>query len=1282
MKKILLALSLLFSASSMVCTAQRKLVDIDFIKGGAVNCGEFEAEITPYSTSASYLTSLYDPIKQKYMGVTSKDTRGFYYMLYNATDALGKAFSTAATWELLFRLDSQQGMTWSNSTDSGTGTTKIFSSQESGGWTLTNYSNTGLRFQYVNISSTNTADPQYLIETGKFYHVVVSVDNVNKKMNMYINGEHLVVDQAIDASEYKQPNIGSTKRTTNMWWCIGGDCQATNTPNRVSNSAQATYITTRIYDAAMTEEQALKLYNNDVKYYTEPRVKNPDQIILDAVFNADGASDKSRLSASTEYLTHIGKVETQYNIDQKRYEGNFTQISGNFFRRDFWYDPLITSQLSDSYSYEVYAKASTKNPSAIISPLSAQQSGGMGFEINGNGDIRFNANTYGYQSANSSCGSGQSTTSTGANTLTTDYTHYVVSFDRKTGRSSIYINGVEKAYKDAVTELDNVNFCYGPYQWFCVGGDTRSSDLKCDYPFTGQISIARVWDKGLTASDVKELYNQTQQNSRTITIGESGYATVCLPFNAQIPAGLTAYVISSQTESEVVLSKLATTGSIIAYGIPIIMQGTPGNYTIVAADIPNSSIITPNANNMFGTFIDRSFKAGEAYILTPEGTFSNAAGTVKAGEAFIYGITGNAVKTIKISGSNASSTISKTLETNVNGRVTCSGEGVEGVVVSDGYTVVTTDADGYYAFYSEKKNGYVFISIPPGYEIYENYNTTAAEKIFVPFWQAMTYSKAKAETHNFKLKVKNNDSHIMVIGTDTHVSTASSQNQFFNLFINALKKEATDAGSTPIYSTLLGDLTCNYHWYTQNYFPETFRASLVSDNYPIKLFPIMGNHDHDSAIDDGYNSSWNSTWRYRQYLGPHYYSYNLGKVHYVVLDDTYFLNTHTPGASYSKGVTGDQDYYNHIEEYQLEWLKKDLQYVDKETPVIIGLHIPVHRLNTSTFVTTNGLTNGGSNSSILLDEIVKDYKKVYILSGHTHYNYHAHPADYPNIHENNLAAVCAIWWTQYSVNGRHNCSDGSPGGYTVYSINGTDVQWQFRSLEDNNNSQFHVVDMNPVKKQYKEDANIKALSDYCVNNPNFTATRMDYSTIEDNCVLLNVYNYDTDWKIEVKENGKSLTPVRGGYEDPVHYMCYDYPWYVKNKSISRDSRTGISAHIFKIKCATADADLEVKVTDPFGNIYTETVKRPMVWDDKIMGHNTTILTGINEQVKASSRATIYCRQNTICIDGKTNGTAQIISLDGKSKITNISAGHNEIPVQKAGIYVVRANGQTTKLYVR
>ncbi|MGN1212366.1 MAG: metallophosphoesterase N-terminal domain-containing protein, partial [Candidatus Cryptobacteroides sp.] len=56
----------------------------------------------------------------------------------------------------------------------------------------------------------------------------------------------------------------------------------------------------------------------------------------------------------------------------------------------------------------------------------------------------------------------------------------------------------------------------------------------------------------------------------------------------------------------------------------------------------------------------------------------------------------------------------------VYGKVFCDGKPVAGAVLSDGVEVVQTNSEGFYQMKSAKKYGYVFVSVPSGYEVPSN----------------------------------------------------------------------------------------------------------------------------------------------------------------------------------------------------------------------------------------------------------------------------------------------------------------------------------------------------------------------------------------------------------------------------------------------------------------------------------------------------------------------------------------------------------------------------------
>ena len=65
-------------------------------------------------------------------------------------------------------------------------------------------------------------------------------------------------------------------------------------------------------------------------------------------------------------------------------------------------------------------------------------------------------------------------------------------------------------------------------------------------------------------------------------------------------------------------------------------------------------------------------------------------------------------------------------------------------MVSDGTEVTVTDDKGIYELKSAKKWGYVFISVPSGYEV-------AAEGVFPQFYQTLKGAADVVEQKDFKL---------------------------------------------------------------------------------------------------------------------------------------------------------------------------------------------------------------------------------------------------------------------------------------------------------------------------------------------------------------------------------------------------------------------------------------------------------------------------------------------------------------------------------------------------
>lgn len=537
--------------------------------------------------------------------------------------------------------------------------------------------------------------------------------------------------------------------------------------------------------------------------------------------------------------------------------------------------------------------------------------------------------------------------------------------------------------------------------------------------------------------------------------------------------------------------------------------------------------------------------------------------------------------------------------------------GVPGVVVSDGDSVTVTDEKGYYEMQSDKRNGYVFYSLPRGYE-------PALQDGFRPqFWAALRYPTMPAlrESHNFTVTKRDNDNYTMILGADSHLARRTGDlKQFKEGFVARLKEEKTAAGSAPIYSMILGDLAWDGYWYAQNYDLQDFMNSCKEYGYPMTLWPVIGNHDNDGATPAGEDCDFLASAPWRSIVSPNYYSFNLGRVHYVVLDDIFYKNVDT-GGSYNKGIVGSRNYDNHITPEQFEWLKRDLSYIeDKTAPLVIALHIPVWLLTpTSPFAAFPFLI--GSDSGMLA-EIVKDFKNVHVVSGHTHYNLFSHPTSYTNIMEHNIAAICATWWWTGYLNGHHVCRDGSPGGYSLWQVEGDKLTWKYKSIEKNGDMQMRLYDMNTVKEYFSTDANAKKML------AKYTA-RTDYASVADNTVYVNIFAYDNDWKVEAFEGETRRVATRICDEDPFHSLCYDIPRVASSGGYTADFASTRTCHIFKIVTQSADTPVTVRVTDSFGNVYVQSIQRPMAFDldlesRQVIGDATSI-----RPVAADGRQHVY-----------------------------------------------------------
>ena len=511
--------------------------------------------------------------------------------------------------------------------------------------------------------------------------------------------------------------------------------------------------------------------------------------------------------------------------------------------------------------------------------------------------------------------------------------------------------------------------------------------------------------------------------------------------------------------------------------------------------------------------------------------------------------------------------------TTVYGIVSSAGVGVENVVVSDGAEVTVTNEKGIYQLKSAKKWGYVFISVPSGYEV-------PSVGVLPQFHRALKNSADVVERADFKLeKVDGQDSYKIFMLGDMHLANRTGDLGQFAQFTSDLTDYMTRHKGEKMYALTLGDMTWDLYWYLNSYYFPQYLNTVNSQIKNLQIFHTMGNHDNDFQTRSDYDAAV----KYVDQICPTYYSFNIGKVHYVVMDDI--------DCSSYDGSTS-RNYVKSLSAEQLDWLAKDLSYVAKTTPVVVAMHAQVFYPTTSGFKIDQDQVN-----TLRLFDILDGYT-VRFVTGHTHKLFNVTPdapiVDGHNFREYNSGSVCASWWWSGNLTpGIHIGTDGTPGGYGIWDVTGTDFQCLYKSTGWPEEYQFRSYDLNNVHFSMADVPLMPSDISASVKNAYMQYVNA-YPQNNDNEVLINIWNWNSDWTLSVvDENRKTLPYTEVWAYDPLHIAAL---------SVKRFNNAGLKStpsfitdkftHFFKVKADDADTDLVITVKDEFGNEWTENMQRP------------------------------------------------------------------------------------------
>jgi hypothetical protein len=435
---------------------------------------------------------------------------------------------------------------------------------------------------------------------------------------------------------------------------------------------------------------------------------------------------------------------------------------------------------------------------------------------------------------------------------------------------------------------------------------------------------------------------------------------------------------------------------------------------------------------------------------------------------------------------------------NFTGRVTSNGKPLANVVVTDSYSVVTTDKNGMYTIDAHNDAQFITISTPSGYDF------THEDHIARQYKVMSEISDNKKTDFELISLGKNDNDHQFVIWADPQVKNKKDVQMMMNESVPDLKKTVSSLPSgTLVHGICVGDIV----WDNHELFPDYNKAVKQCG---IPFFQAKGNHDMDYRL--GGNETSDIT--FKKMYGPTHYSFNRGKVHYVVLDDVYYLGT-------------EREYEGRITQQQLDWLQKDLSFVPKDNLLIVCLHIPVH-------------TAVKNNTELYA--LLKPFSKCHIMSGHTHYNRNVIKE---GVYEHNHGTVCGAWWTGPI------CEDGTPDGYGVYDVKGTDLTWHYKSTGQDKT---HQLSLFIQKNEAGQDE-----------------------------MVANVFNWDPEWKVEwwLDDVAKGEITNTPGF-DPLAVATLKGPALPVARAFAEPKKTD---HLFSQLLTPGFKKVKVRATDRFGNKY-------------------------------------------------------------------------------------------------
>lgn len=490
-------------------------------------------------------------------------------------------------------------------------------------------------------------------------------------------------------------------------------------------------------------------------------------------------------------------------------------------------------------------------------------------------------------------------------------------------------------------------------------------------------------------------------------------------------------------------------------------------------------------------------------------------------------------------------------DVNANGRKDAREPGIAGVSVTNGDTVVTTDAQGRYQI--PVTDDTILSVIKPGHYRYpvDSLNLVKFFYIHKPAGSPKLRYEGVAPTGPLPASVD----FPLLTGddSDTFSMIAFADPQPYSLdevgYFDASIVQELVGVKGPSFGISLGDLVGDRLEFFEPLNKATSRIGLP-------WFNVFGNHDMNFDATEQHHADET----FERVYGPANYAFYHGKVLFITLDNVVYPNPYT-SSSYIGGYREDQ----------FRFLENLLPTVPKDHLVVISGHIPI--FDEFPF----GQTFYDEHRRRLFD-ILKDHPYTVSLSGHTHTQRHhffreadGWKREKPH-HHYNVATASGDWWSgMKDENGIPDGTmrDGTPKGYAILHFTGNTYRFEYKAYGKPASYQMRVYGPKVI--------------------PQTEGTRRSTRAQ----LYVNVFNGSENCRVEYRIDGGDWSRMRyTPSEDPSRAaLRYEIDHSDAPMPFVRPSNPALSYHIWRLNLPTGlplgTRTIDIKVTTQFGDVFTD-----------------------------------------------------------------------------------------------